>query len=244
MYKIEGKLQIELPTERHSKLGRLWEKLFIALCSIERAYLEQGPERSVYYTRDVAKECVKLCCDGMRESYRILASHDPELRLDLQQNLELTLIPTPLTILYVELAELQNDRPSRLLSNHRPHGASESAHNLLRRFATTKAVATVDVLRTTGLSLNEAAERVAKTLNTAKFPNPRGRPYASGTIKDWCKRRKKKKGDFNKLIDQSQRELKDLLEDCREMELDDEKMRAVILQRLYSFIQAISYGYE
>jgi len=244
IHKIQGRLQIQLPTERHSELGRLWERVFSKLVSIERKYIEKGPERSVDDTRRAAATCLKLCCDGIRESYRILASHDPELRSALQENLELTLIPTPLTILLLELAELQNDRPSRLLTHYRFHSASEGPYNLSRRFVTAKAIGAVDILRSTGLSLSGAAKRVADTLNDAKFPNPRGDPYSAATVKDWCKRRYRKKGDFSSLIDQNQRELQDLLEVCKQLQFNDEQTRASILARLHFFVQAISYGYR
>jgi len=179
MYKIQGRLQVQLPTERHSELGRLWDRIFTELESIELEYFKMGPERSVDCVRSMAAKSVQLCCDGVRDSYRILASHYPELRADIQEHLELSLHPTPLKILVLELVELQNDRPSRLLTHHRFDSASEGPYNLSRRFVMAKAIGAVDVLRKTGLSLSEAAKNVADTLNEAKFPNPRNTPYST-----------------------------------------------------------------
>jgi len=244
MYKIQGRIRVQLPTERHSELGRLWERVFSGLASIEREYLEKGAERTVDYTRSAAATCLKLCCDGMRASYRILASHDPDMRSSLQENLELTLIPTPLTILFLELVELQNDRPSRLLTHRRFRKTSKGPYDLSRRFVTAKAIATIDVLVTTGLKRIEAVKRVADTLNVAKFPNPRKRPYSPKTVADWDKSRHEKKGDFDQLIDGQRRELEGLMEVCRQLEFSDEQARASILARLHFFTQAISYDYS
>jgi len=243
MQKLEGNFQVQLPTEHHSELGRLWERVFTELVSIERQYAEEGPGRSVECTRSAAKECLRLCCDGIRLSYGILASHDPALRSDLQENLELTLIPTPLTILFLELVELQNDRPSRLLTHRRFRKASKGPYDLSRRFVTAKAIAAIDVLVTTGLKRTEAVKRVADTLNEAKFPNPRKRPYSPKTVADWDKSRHEKKGDFDQLIDGQRRELEGLMEVCRQLEFSDEQARASIIARLHFFIQAISYDY-
>ncbi len=236
--------EVQVPTERHAELGRIWEDVFSKLASIESDYIDQGPERSVDYVRSSAIISLQLCCEGIRNSYKILASYDPELRSDLQENLELTLMPTPLAILFLELVELQNDRPSRLLTHHRFDSASEGPYNLSRRFVMAKAVGAVVVLHTTGLKLSEAARRVADTLNEAKFPNPRQKPYSASTVKDWYKRRDKKKGDFLALIAQQQSELEGLREICRQRECNDEQTRANILARLYFFIQAISYDYR
>jgi len=244
MAENQKKTEVRVPTERHAELGQIWEGVFSDIVSIERNYIDKGPERTVEYTQAAAATCLRLCCDGIRESYRILARHDPEIRWFSQQHLALTLFPTPLSILLIELTELQHFRQSKLLTHRPSKSASEGPYNFCRRLVTAKAIATVDALVETRLTRIEAAKRVADTLNEANFPNQRKRPYSAQTIEDWDKRRDEKKGGFINMIERHQRDIECIVEDCRELDFTDEEIRGLILLRLRALIYAVSYNYK
>jgi len=240
-------MRLPMPTERHSMIGRLWETAFKEVMKLEYELSEQGTVPSIDDIRRKAGRCLHICMQGMRGTFKVVAFYEDEMQVA-REELELTLFPTPLMILYLELAELQNNRPSRLLSHHQLHSSSEGPYNLSRRIIQAKAVASVQILYETGLPYTKATKLVADVINDTPFSKPgkakKSGKYSASTINDWRKRARNKKGDFADIVLQQRQELEQLLDIHRQRQYTDEEIRVGILARLRSFIQAISYGYE
>lgn len=246
MCKISGKIEmpLQLPTERHSMIGRLWETAFSEVMQLEYELREQGTAPSIDDIRRKAGKCLHIFMQGMRGTFKVVAYYEGETQLA-RKELHLTVFPTPLMILLLELTELQHNRPSRLLSHHQSHGSGDNPYNLTRRFIKAKAVASAVVLNETGLTIREATKRVAATLNDANFTKPRGEKdvtkYSAATINDWRKRMRNKKGDFAQMVTQERQDLENCVEIHRQLKSDDDEIHADILAHLSAFILAVSY---
>jgi hypothetical protein len=204
MYKIHGRLEmrLQLPTERHAMIGRLWETAFSEVMRLEYELREKGTAPSIDDMRRKAGTCLHTFIQGMRGTFKVVAFYEDEIQAA-RQELELTLFPTPLTILLLELVELQNDRPSRLLSHHQFQGCSEGPYNLVRRIIQAKAVASVQILKETGLTFTKASKLVADVLNDTTFTKPGGKrsnKYSAETINYWRKFAHNKKADFADIV--------------------------------------------
>jgi len=249
LHKIHGRLEmrLQLPNERHAMIGRLWETGFKHVIKLEQELRQQGGASSIDDMRRKAGTCLNIFMQGMRGTFKVVAFYEDEIQAA-GEELELTLFPTPIGILILALAELQNDRPSRLLSHLQLHGFSEGPYNLIRRITQAKAVASVQILRETGLTHTKASNLVADALNNSPFSKPgdekKSKRYSAETINDWRKRARNKKGDFADIVLQQRQELESLVDILRQRQSTDDEIRTDILARLQAFIEATSYGYE
>jgi hypothetical protein len=149
----------------------------------------KGPKRTYADVRIAAIQCIYWLSEACKDR---LAAEDPApMRL---MRDAVSIRPAPLQFLLHHLLEVHNGRPSPLL-NHAPDHLGEDHCSMLRTQQKAEAVATLECLKESGMTVPETAKAIAAALNVNSFRNPadRGKGYSWETVRDWRKEWLRKK---------------------------------------------------
>lgn len=155
----------------------------VKLKEIDRVYVNRRPKRTAAEVRKDAMDCMKVWTRVL-EKVQLL---NREILFDGHS-------PMPLFMLFHALDEVQQKRPSMLLSHNipkeTPSGRIGIQNNHILVSIRAIAAATLQVLFENGLPLEEAAEQVSDALFRCGVVSPKksGEPYAVATVIHWRKK--------------------------------------------------------
>ncbi|GBF26611.1 hypothetical protein MnTg02_01652 [bacterium MnTg02] len=191
------------PRQRETAFANIFARLISDLLEIEQQHRDRGSQRTAGELRGDVAECIAVLSSALKRALALTA--DGGFRLDLPAEGRFWgSYPFPLYILFNELCEIDQGRPSLLLSHKLPEtGRSGLQNNLLRVAARAAAAAALHVLLERGLGRAIAAQRISTALSECGFNSPRkhGGPYAPGTIIDWRKNATKLNKPFPDLFE-------------------------------------------
>jgi len=223
-------------------IGKLWCTVIYQIAMIEKNYWYSGEYKSKKDVRRYALTMIGIVSHHIRETLKLMAdrSESKETRIEFRNLLNDYIPPSPLFLLHNELAELCNNRPSKLLSTSEETAAA-GAYNLQRRFIKANAIAATQTLMEIGYREGQAAKLVADTLNAYGFARPGHGAYKAATIKDWRKRKHQQKGDFDAHLGPAHLYFRGMVGRAEKLGKSTEQLTSEILRRLGTAVEMIAY---